>query len=449
MASVPAFTAGGLASGLDTNTIVDKLVALESQPITKNTAKQAALNVQISAVADLVSKIKSLSTSASTLASGIAAYSIAAAPSGVSAVAGSGATGGRYSITVDSVASTAKARSIQFSSANDKVAGGTLSLHVQGVAVSIAITANSDLGSVARQINQANKGVAASVVSDGTHFYIAMSNRETGKPIGSAANGGLTVDSDTTGSGLAVTVNATNARLSVDGLAVESLSNDIQTAVPGVTLTVKSQQLVAGDLVIAGDSTKSAANIQGFIDTFNSILGVLKQSLRPDPDSPPADGTVLDGSIAMGMQQRLQSLMSSIVSQNGTVRTLGDIGVKLQNDGTLKLDTAVFNKAVAKDPGAVDAIFSTATTGINAKIAVLNTSFTDPVNGQLIQRTKSLKNVIKNLDTSNARLQAYVANYKIQLQRQFATMENLVSGYNTIGTFLTNSPAFSVNNGSK
>ena len=56
--TTPIFTAGGLASGLDTNTIVDKLVALESAPITKNSALQAALNVQISSIGDLTSKIK-------------------------------------------------------------------------------------------------------------------------------------------------------------------------------------------------------------------------------------------------------------------------------------------------------------------------------------------------------------------------------------------------------
>ena len=68
--SSPVFTVGGLASGLDTNSIVDKLVAIESLPITQNQAQQSALTVQISSIGDLVSKIKALSTAATNLSTG-------------------------------------------------------------------------------------------------------------------------------------------------------------------------------------------------------------------------------------------------------------------------------------------------------------------------------------------------------------------------------------------
>src|SRR6476646_11557331 len=98
MASSPIFSAGGLASGLDTNSIIDKLVTLESQPIVKNTQRQAALSVQISAVGDVLSKIKSLASTAAGLGKGVAASSITATPTGINAVVGTGATPGRYSI---------------------------------------------------------------------------------------------------------------------------------------------------------------------------------------------------------------------------------------------------------------------------------------------------------------------------------------------------------------
>src|SRR5450432_2839182 len=96
----PVFQSGGLASGLDTNSIVDKLVALETAPITKNSAKQAALTVQISSIGDLTSKLKSLAATATARSSGLAASTSAAIPHGISAVPGTGATAGRYAITV-------------------------------------------------------------------------------------------------------------------------------------------------------------------------------------------------------------------------------------------------------------------------------------------------------------------------------------------------------------
>ena len=228
--TAPIFTAGGLASGLDTNTIVDKLVALEQAPITKNTAYQAALTVQISAIGDLTSKIKALATAATSLGKGVSANNVTTVPAGIGAVAGVGAMPGNYSITVSSVASSARARSTAFTSANDTVAGGDLKLHIQGVATTITIAANSDLGSVVKQINQSGNPINAAVVSDGTHLYVSLTNRNTGKPIGSGDTGGLTIDSDPTGLGLTVTKNATNAVVKVDDLTVESQTNDISTA---------------------------------------------------------------------------------------------------------------------------------------------------------------------------------------------------------------------------
>jgi flagellar hook-associated protein 2 len=432
----PIFTAGGLASGLDTNTIVDKLVALETIPVTNNAERQAALNVQISSIGDLASKIKSLASTATTLASGVTANSVSTIPSGISAVTGTGAMPGQYSISVSSVASVAKARSAQFASPNDTVAGGDLTLHIQGVATTIAIAANSDLSSVAAQINQAGKPVSAAVISDGTHFYLSLTNRDTGKPIGSGDDGALTVDADPTGLGMAVSRNASNALLKIDGLDIESKTNDISSAIPGLTLTVKALQTVASDLVVSGDSTKSTSNLQSFVDAYNAIKGALKQSLRPDLGAPPAAGSTLDGSVVLALEQKLHGLLSSQVVATGSVRTLADIGVKLQNDGTLTIDKPLLAKALAKDPTAVDAVFSTATAGIAAKVTALSKSFTDPLEGQLIQRQTSLSKTIKDLAKSSVQLQDHVASFKLQLQRQFTAMEKLIASYNSIGTFM-------------
>ena len=448
MATTPIFTAGGLASGLDTNSIVDKLVTLESAPITKNTALQAALTVQISTLGDLSSKIKALATSATSLASGVATSSVVTTPPGVTAVAGTGALPGRYSIVVNQIATTAKARSGQFASASSTVAGGTLALHVKGVADNTAITANSDRSSAAKQINASGAPVSAAVVSDGTNFYLSLSNRDTGKPFGSAVNGALTVDSDPTGLGMQVTQNAVNAAIVVDGLPVDSQSNQITTAIPGVTINAVALQTTAADMVISSDTSKSKTNLQGFVDSYNAIMATLQQSLRPDPKAPPASGSAPDGSLVLGIERRLQSLLSTQVVTTGAHRTLADIGVKLQNDGSVKIDDVTFNAAIAGDSRGVDAIFSTATTGVAALAQQLSTTFTDPLDGQLVSRQTSLKKNIKDLDATNQRLQMHVDSFKLQLQTQFSRMESLISSYNSIGSFLTSSGGVGLNTSS-
>lgn len=434
-----SFSVGGLASGLDTNGIVDKLVAIESLPIDRNTKRQAALTIQISAIGSLISQIKNLATSATTLSKGVTVSSAVTVPSGIAATPGTGATAGRYSIQVTSVASAAKARSSGFTSANDIVAGGTLDLTVKGVAKSIAITASSDLGSVVQQINRAGVGVSAAVVSNGSNYFVSLTNVETGKPIGSGVTGGLTVTGDTTGLTLAVTQNASNAVFKVDDLDIESQSNEVSSAIPGVTLSIRAQQPVASDLVISRDTASSATNVQGFIDSYNAIAKVLTKSLRPDPKAGPNTGDTLDGTIVLDLQRRMHSLLSTPAVVTGSYRTLADIGVKLQSDGTLLLNKATLATAVNTDAAAVDAIFSTSTTGLAAQATNLQTTYTDVVSGQLIQRQSSITRTIADLKVSNEKRTRSVAAFKENLQRRFAHMESLMSSYNSIGNYISNS----------
>ena len=72
--TTPIFTAGGLASGLDTNTIVDKLVALEQAPITKNTALGTVIGVP--EILNQATTAQSFSGNATPLMMGALAYII-------------------------------------------------------------------------------------------------------------------------------------------------------------------------------------------------------------------------------------------------------------------------------------------------------------------------------------------------------------------------------------
>ena len=57
----------GLASGLDTSTIVDQLMAIERQPETRVKMKQATENARQQALRDVQTKLQALQTSADAL----------------------------------------------------------------------------------------------------------------------------------------------------------------------------------------------------------------------------------------------------------------------------------------------------------------------------------------------------------------------------------------------
>ena len=219
------------------------------------------------------------------------ASSAVTVPSGITATPGTGATAGSYSILVSTVASAAKARSTGFLTTNDTVAGGTIGLTVKGVVKSIAITAGSDLGSVVNQINQAAVGVTAAVVSNGTNFFVSLTNKETGKPIGSGVERRPHRHRRHHRPGLRRSPRTPPMPPSRSTICdIESQTNEVTSAIPGVTLSIKAQQLTPGELVISRDTDTSGNNVQGFVDSYNAIMNVLKKSLRPDPKAGPNTG---------------------------------------------------------------------------------------------------------------------------------------------------------------
>ncbi|HYG67295.1 MAG TPA: flagellar cap protein FliD N-terminal domain-containing protein, partial [Anaeromyxobacteraceae bacterium] len=168
------FRAGGLASGMDTSAIIDQLVELESRPLDLLAKRKSAFQAQVSALGDIASRLGALQTAAKSLGDdGVLAATVASTNTGFSAAPGSGAVAGRYAVTVQELARASKWRSGAFAS-TDRVAGGTLSLRVQGVDLpAITIADGATLGEVADAIRGSGAAVSAVVLNDGTSSYLS------------------------------------------------------------------------------------------------------------------------------------------------------------------------------------------------------------------------------------------------------------------------------------
>jgi flagellar hook-associated protein 2 len=131
MASI---TSLGIGSGVDVNTIVTQLVALESRPLSQMRSEASALQTQVSSYGQLSSLFSSLQTAASKLTNpGLWSQAKAASndDSVVQAIGGSGAAAGNYTVDVTSLASsqTVVAGSSLASSA-ESVGSGVMTLEI-------------------------------------------------------------------------------------------------------------------------------------------------------------------------------------------------------------------------------------------------------------------------------------------------------------------------------
>jgi flagellar hook-associated protein 2 len=438
----PTFTAGGLASGLDTNSIIDSLVKIESRSVDMAKTRQDAFKAQISQVGDLVSRLTSFNTSLQALTkTGVLGVTQVGSASGYTATPSSSSTAGRYSILVDSVAAAAKAPSSGFTTGT-LVMGSTLTIGVNGTPYDVTVADGSSLEMVAAAINTSGAPVSAAVLDSNGTRYLSVTNKDTGFTVGQPAASALTFAETITGAtgqalGLSVFQPATNAKVFVDGLPFERTTNLIADALPGTTLSLQKITTTAEELVLTNDATSTQSNLQKFVDGYNKLAGLVRAQLTSAQTTDRSTTLAGDSSLRT-LQQSLQAMVSGVLNPSATtLRTLADVGIQTGNDGLLTIDTAQLTSALSSDPRAVNALFQTASTGLGAASKTLTTTYTDAIDGILTSRTKGLNKSVKGLDDTISNLQVRVEGYRKRLVAQFAAMEKLVGSFKSIGNYLT------------
>ncbi len=453
------FNVSGLSTGMDTQSMIDKLVSLEQQPLTRLKSQQAAFKSQVSALGDLASKLSALQTAADDLGSGgVLGVKATSTNSAFTATPGSSAAAGSYDVAVASLASAAKWRSGGFASGGT-LSAGTFTLSVNGASYprdGIPVTAGESLAQLARDINKSGAPVSATVLNDGTSNYLSITATSTGYS-GADSNSQIQVSLGTDprfdSSIDAWSQPARNAVFYVDGLKYTRQSNTVADALPGTTLQL--QKVSPSDssgaptpetLTLANDTTSTQAKLQTFVDAYNAVMALVQKQTNVSSNTDRSTTLAGDPTVR-SLQRALQSVGSSTVSSLLTVRSLADLGVKTARDGTLSIDSDTLSAAVARDPAAVNAIFADPASGIGKLTSTLVNTYAAPSSGLLSIRQQGLNSQISSMDDQAASLQARVDAYRQTLVDQFTAMETVVGQYKSIGTFLTQqSNASSSNN---
>ena len=179
-----AITVGGLISGINTQEVIEQLLELERKPITKLQLKEAAYQVQLTSYGVFRSELSSLRTAAGALDSSLdfnVFKGTSSKESSFTASVFSTADTGVTSIEVNSLASAHKLRSEAFGT-NSPVGAGTFTLQLgaSGTVTEITTSATDTLSDVARMINEAQRDIRASVITDGDKSYLTLASQKMG-----------------------------------------------------------------------------------------------------------------------------------------------------------------------------------------------------------------------------------------------------------------------------
>jgi flagellar hook-associated protein 2 len=188
--ATPPLSITGLASGIDTNAIIQQLVAIQQNQVTNLQNQQSAITTQETTFQQIESDLLNLQSQTNSLSNSINgifdARSVTSSDQSiVTGAASADATPGVYSFTVDSLAQAQEIASQGYASAGSTITQGTFSFQVgSGPVTSITIDGtNNTLQGLASAINNSGGGVSASIVNDGSNsqpYRLLLTSNSTG-----------------------------------------------------------------------------------------------------------------------------------------------------------------------------------------------------------------------------------------------------------------------------
>ena len=436
-------TVGGLATGIDTNSIIDKLVALEKRPV-------ALLGVEVQDVQATQTSINTLGGKLSTLRSAAHALGttdgvlVRAATSSdtdvLAAAAGAGAQPGSVALTITQLARGSVAgATVGVASATSTVASGPGTFQFQvgsGTVKSVNVDATTTLQGLATAINALDAGVTASAVNLGTasapDFRLEIASKATG------ATSTVTVTHDDTALAVQTAQAGQNAQFTVDGFSgtFERESNTFGDVLPGVTVTLRNRGTAT--VTVADDADAITAKVKTLVAAFNDIVTFVtgeSQVTETQDKSDVALGSLATDSTVKHLVARLHEVFSESVG--GAYTNLSSLGLATQQDGTIAFDEGKFRTALGSDSTAVAATFAGAgtTSGVAKDLSALIDGMTGS-GGTLALHTTALNDQIRSLQDQIDAGQREVDAFEVNLRQQFTALETFVSGLKNQGSFL-------------
>lgn len=391
------------SNGVDVNAIVQQLMTVENQSITKLNAKEAVYQAKLSAIGTIKGAVSNFEGVMNKLGNVSAFQSNIASSSDstkVSATTSMNAAAGKYSIEVlalarsQTVVANGKADvtasigtgvpttisldmgSISGTSVAGKYNSGTTFIsNGTGVRSMVIDASNNSLQGIRDAINASASGITANIINDGGaspyRLVITSTNAGSNQSVKISVSGDATISSllsqdptSPTGQNLTETIAAQNTDITVNGVPVSKPSTLISDVMQGVSINVKG--LTSGTPIVIDvtkDKTAMATAVNDFIKAFNGLSTELSRVSSYDPAT--KKGAILQGDATVRMvQSRLRDILNKPVNDSGSITNLSQIGVTFQRDGTLALDAARFDKIVSsnfKDMAKLFAVSGSAT----------------------------------------------------------------------------------------
>ncbi|MDT8404479.1 flagellar filament capping protein FliD [Sulfuriflexus sp.] len=376
-------TSAGIGSGLDINSLVTQLVAAEAEaPTARLDRRQSDLQLRLSAYGQMKSALSSLSSSLGNLKnfSTFRAYSTTSSDSDIFTATSSGKISkAGYDVNVTGLAENHKLSTdptlarAQFTDVTDTLSTGSLTFKfgttsydagtdtysgfvasTEKAAATVTIT-DSSLEGVRDAINDADIGVSASLIYDGSHYRLAVSSDDTGADnslqISVSDDDGNNDDAaglsllafNGTATHLEQNAAASDATLTLNGIAISSSSNTVTEAIDGVSINLKS--VGSATLNTTTDKARVKSAVTQFVASYNAFFGTVNQLTAYNPETRVAGELNGDG-VTRSITSNIQRIIGNPVGTLGDEFTiLAEAGITTDpNNGRLVINDATLDE---------------------------------------------------------------------------------------------------------
>jgi flagellar hook-associated protein 2 len=447
---MPLINFSGLASGIDSNSLIEALLDQQRKarvdPLERQIAELKGTNTAFEELATLTNALEDATQSFRVINGGaIEKNARSSSESIIGATASSDAIAGTYNVTVNQLAKNATF------SFNDRFGGGgaVLDAGINDVAPAVDRTVSFDIGNSSTEtvnvvmtstmtasefiteFNNNSEKATASLVNTGgggNSYAIFINSKEEGTDAG-------TITLNSIGAEISIfTTNtldqAADADITIDGISgsITRQSNVINDVIPGMTLDLKATG--SATISVGLDEEKTTEHVQNFVDAYNELVEYLRDNDLVERDNSGREDQILFGPLASSrIDNNLLSSIRSAFSNSGTVgqsvNILADLGITTERDGTLAFDKDTLADALNNSANDVQQLLENlgenlgAVDGTLRKFTRFQGLFDIAINGN--------DSLIKSLQERILSVEDSLSEQESNLTQRFARLESSVS----------------------
>jgi flagellar hook-associated protein 2 len=450
----------GLASGLDTDSIIKGLMEMEKKPLNRLEGDKVYFQKRLDGYKEFDGKLSALNSAvdALDLNSDLKQSEVTLSSDEAITASATSAPEGTYEIAVEQLAQVQKSVSSgAYASLSDPAFGtgeitltvgeGVVSEGATGTSHTIAIdSANNTLSGIAAAINQGmdDHGISATVIDNGSdeggryHLMLTGADASTEFTLESGLSGGTET--------LSMEPPAQEAQEAVaylDGVRITSRTNTIENAVSGLTLNLEgvSPEDAEGELEptkvqIQTNTASVVEKMQNFVKAYNDAVSfVTAQSRIGDSES----GLLVGDAGLNTVKRGLQGMLVETVEGNDTYKALTQLGLSTKRDGTLSFNSGALTEAMENNFDEVSRLVAgdDQVEGIFKRYRSYLNDMTDSRTGLLATRQDNIERVIDRIDGDMAIMEERLEKREEMLLVKFSALEQMVSEMNAQSDYLT------------